>query len=973
MKKIYIAFCIVAILLLGSITASAQNNDNVLKTKKGFIAIDKGDAADAAAHAEVQSRKRVIILYKDRISDENLDILKNLRANIRNRHNIISAITAYVDAGDIEKIKLDDRVKAVFEDTRVYALLDESVPKINADQVHSAGSSGAGVKVCIVDTGVEKTHTSLAGKVIAEQCYCAGSEGPIGCCPNGLDTDVSATDDNGHGTHVAGIVASNDATYKGVAYSASLMSAKVLDASGSGWTSDVISGIEWCVANNADIISMSLGSEEAFIGPCDSEPSAAASNNAVGNGVVVLAASGNKGYINAISSPACGSKVIAVGAVDKNDGRTPYSNEGTELDVVAPGSSIHSTVPTGNCQLCNPTGFATLSGTSMATPHASGVAALILEANNSLNPAQVRSILENTAFDLGTSGFDTIYGHGRIDAYAAYLAASSQTPGPLSYIDIFSDNFSDGIIDQIKWTANNAQENNKCGFQSSSMALHFSGSGNRNVATKALDVSNGGRISFYLKFGTLTGSSSGCENVDNGEDVVLEYSANNGPWSNIKTYDTEAYTSFSLIQEDIPAGAKTSSTIFRWRQLSHSGSTWDNWAIDDVLVQAINPEPECSIDSDCDDSLFCNGVEACQSGMCSAGTVVNCLGSGQCNTAFCDEASDSCIIQPSNEGLSCSDGLFCNAGETCQSGVCTGGSLFDCSLFNLLEIATCNNNPDNNPFTWDFAAAYTSVCNEASDSCTQGNYSFTHTCDANLCGACSSDSDCPLTDCSPNDGCYSGTYREYNSVSSSCAGCECLAGLCNSYNELITDADGDGADTECELDCNDSNNSIFPGAADSACNGIDNDCDGLIDEGYLPIQTTCGVGACASTGQLQCQSGSEINTCIPAAPSAETCNNIDDDCNGLVDDGISCGIQCWEGNYKYLRRNNEQFKKFCKCAQGTYSFVSYSSVSGRRTVYEYINSKDNELWSTRAIANTGVSSVRCADNKWYNANIDYFR
>jgi len=151
---------------------------------------------------------------------------------------------------------LDDRVKAVFEDTRVYALLDESVPKINADQVHSAGSSGAGVKVCIVDTGVEKTHTSLAGKVIAEQCYCAGSEGPIGCCPNGLDTDVSATDDNGHGTHVAGIIAGADNTVGvlGIAPQAWLYAVKVLNRNGSGFVSDIIEGLQWSISNGIQVV-----------------------------------------------------------------------------------------------------------------------------------------------------------------------------------------------------------------------------------------------------------------------------------------------------------------------------------------------------------------------------------------------------------------------------------------------------------------------------------------------------------------------------------------------------------------------------------------------------------------------------------------------------------------------------------------------------------------------------------------------
>jgi hypothetical protein len=190
---------------------------------------------------------------------------------------------------------------------------------------------------------------------------------------------------------------------------------------------------------------MSLGGG-AFPGSCDNDPTAIASNRAVDAGVVVVAATGNNGFTNAIAAPACGSKVIAVGAVTDTDGRTAFSNEGSELDVVAPGVSITSTVPTGQCALCDPTGFRSLDGTSMATPHVSAAAALLLETLPTLTPQQTRAALQNTALDLGVPGFDTIYGYGRINAFAAYQSINSPPPPPQQ---IFFDDFQTGFT---KWT-----------------------------------------------------------------------------------------------------------------------------------------------------------------------------------------------------------------------------------------------------------------------------------------------------------------------------------------------------------------------------------------------------------------------------------------------------------------------------------------------------------------------------------------
>lgn len=347
-------------------------------------------------------KKKVIILYKgDDVKEEQVIYLKKMGGNIKSVYTIIPGIAATVDEDLMKHLEQNEDIEGVYEDSFVHATLSDSIPQIIADKVHAAGFTGKGVNVCIVDTGVDDSHPAL-NPLIAEKDF--------------VNDDSDATDDNFHGTHVAGIVASTDSVNKGVAFDSSLMAAKVLDQFGFGFTSDVILGIQWCASHRADIISMSLGGG-LFSNNCDAGTTglhvlAQASNKAVDRGIVVVASAGNNFASNSLKSPACASKVIAVGAIDDNDGEVSFSNTGTELDMVAPGINIVSLKLGG--------GFRTLSGTSMATPHVAGVIALLLEKNHSLNPTDIRSILRDTALDLGNSGFDSIFGFGRVDAFAAF-------------------------------------------------------------------------------------------------------------------------------------------------------------------------------------------------------------------------------------------------------------------------------------------------------------------------------------------------------------------------------------------------------------------------------------------------------------------------------------------------------------------------------------------------------------------------
>jgi len=180
------------------------------------------------------NKENVIILYKEKVTEKNIHNLKKMDAEIKSVFNIIPGIAVTVDQMYMEDLMVyDEDIEIIYNDSLVHSTLSDSIPQINADIVHQKGFTGQGVKVCIVDTGVDDSHPALA-KLFKEKDF--------------VNIDDDATDDNKHGTHVAGIVASRDSIYKGVAFDSSLMAAKVLNQFGSGSVSTVINGIDWCVS-----------------------------------------------------------------------------------------------------------------------------------------------------------------------------------------------------------------------------------------------------------------------------------------------------------------------------------------------------------------------------------------------------------------------------------------------------------------------------------------------------------------------------------------------------------------------------------------------------------------------------------------------------------------------------------------------------------------------------------------------------
>lgn len=326
-----------------------------------------------------------------------------------------NAIVAYLPPAAVSALLASANVASVQEDATVTAgpgasgkkpggstpppsqTINWGVDRIEADLVW-ATNRGAGVQVHVIDTGIDNAHADLSPRVV------------LG--PNFNNPAKTSKDDNGHGTHVAGIIGASDNTIGvvGVANQCTLTAVKVLAANGSGWVSDVVEGINWSAANGAQVVNLSLGSSS------DVAVMQAAVDNASNAGVVVCAAAGNDGNgTNVASYPGAYASVICVGATDQNEARAHFSTYGPQVDVAAPGNQINSTWKGG--------GYKVASGTSMATPMVAGVAALCIAAGQ----ADVRTAIEATALDLGTAGRDDQFGHGRVDASRAVAYAPPVT------------------------------------------------------------------------------------------------------------------------------------------------------------------------------------------------------------------------------------------------------------------------------------------------------------------------------------------------------------------------------------------------------------------------------------------------------------------------------------------------------------------------------------------------------------------
>jgi subtilisin family serine protease len=343
---------------------------------------------------------KVFIGFKEKPGKAQQAMVQGVGGKIKYTYHIVDAIAASIPEKAIVALQKNPNVRYVEPDDLVFALdaeLSDSwgVERIGAGIVHDDDNKGTGIKVAIIDSGIDYTHPDLDGNYVSGYDFVNDDDDPM--------------DDNGHGTHVAGTVAAEDdgSGVVGVAPEAYIYALKVLNSGGSGYFSDIIKALEWCMSNGIQVTNNSYGSsgdpgtsvQEAF-------------DNAYNAGIIHVAAAGNSGNPpgrgDNVEYPAAYDSVIAVAATDQSDKRARFSSTGPDVELAAPGVGIYSTYIGG---------YTTYSGTSMASPHVAGVVALMIVANVS----NIRGQLQSTADDLGDSGKDDKYGYGLVNAAKAAL------------------------------------------------------------------------------------------------------------------------------------------------------------------------------------------------------------------------------------------------------------------------------------------------------------------------------------------------------------------------------------------------------------------------------------------------------------------------------------------------------------------------------------------------------------------------
>jgi len=329
----------------------------------------------------------------------------------------VAGFAADVTPRGLQQLEADPSVVRIDVDEGGHAGLAQSVPLIGGDVVHAMGYTGRGVTIALLDSGVDETHPDFGDRIADEQCFCTDATGK-GCCPNKQTTQSgagAAKDDNGHGTNVAGILASHgEVSSPGVAPDARLVVVKVLAADGSfASSSQIVTGLDWLISNHPEVrvVNMSLLTNALFSSYCDTTTAytilfAGAIGTLRDRGTLVFACSGNNSSATDMGAPACVQAAVSVGAVyDSNFGQfdwsghcsdastaadqiTCFSNSNGTLDLLGPGAKITSDGIGG--------GRSTYFGTSQATPHAAGAAAVLIGIAPATTADAIEQLLKRT-------------------------------------------------------------------------------------------------------------------------------------------------------------------------------------------------------------------------------------------------------------------------------------------------------------------------------------------------------------------------------------------------------------------------------------------------------------------------------------------------------------------------------------------------------------------------------------------------
>ena len=414
-RSIFLISITAVSLAFSSLGASpARATDSIPTEESWQVAAEAASATPAELKAEVADGELRMIVVRDYQNEPDVSVL-----NFTNAKQLDQTLKALSTDPSVISVDVDKKVNLLataYEPTAnataATAYNQWNYTALGLHQFHTH-RNGSGSLVAVIDSGVDRTGTDLNGTAQAPQVLdgCDWVTSPTNVCRG-----TGVTDENGHGTHVAGIIAAkNDGVgITGVAPEAQILPLRVLDANGSGYLSDISAAVDYAVSNNADVINMSLGGttnyyliEEAI-------------DRAVAAGVVVVAAAGNSGPTNTLPSyPAAYDSVIAVAATDSNGLVATYSNQGSYLDIAAPGSAIISTYRGG---------YASLSGTSMASPHIAGVVAMMLQAG--IPAANIKSQLQSTADNSSPRDNPNRYGAGLVNPYGALGCTNNTCTAP---------------------------------------------------------------------------------------------------------------------------------------------------------------------------------------------------------------------------------------------------------------------------------------------------------------------------------------------------------------------------------------------------------------------------------------------------------------------------------------------------------------------------------------------------------------
>ncbi|MFH0868181.1 MAG: S8 family serine peptidase [Candidatus Woesearchaeota archaeon] len=424
--------------VLNDVSAFESKREGSLEKKKVMIAEQQEKVLSKLNYEEGSLKKGVIGKKSLKIEALEINNDEKIDFKLKSKFTSVNGFSGEVTKEGLEKLKNDPNVIAIDFDRPIHAFLDTSKNHVNATSTwrliyNNTNLTGKGETICIIDTGVDYNHLNLGNgwgnKVISGYRSLSNGGDQQECNSN----PSACLDEYGHGTHVAGIVASNHSIYTGIAPDANIIAVKVLDSSGGGYTSDLIRGITWCTNNasvfNITVISMSLGDGNNFTNHCNTEASVSSAlvtaiDNAFGQNISVIAAAGNEYNFTGMSSPACIANVTSVGAVNDNDIIASFSSRNGNTSLFAPGVDIISLKSGG--------GTIEFGGTSMAAPMVAGAFALIHQyfkstENKVVMPNETQRYLNDTGKQITDSGGSGLT-FSRINIFAAIESLDTLSP-----------------------------------------------------------------------------------------------------------------------------------------------------------------------------------------------------------------------------------------------------------------------------------------------------------------------------------------------------------------------------------------------------------------------------------------------------------------------------------------------------------------------------------------------------------------